>query len=498
MKNKISIRNVTWKYFSVILLISFSGLLLLTRAGWQAINEDAVRHQEFETNVLQRQFSELISFYRGITEQLSRRTEVSDLLEFRDSDNAVVWAKEVRKLIPESIGVALIDPQGYILGEPLQLNLGTQCVNDLKQLLAGGHIGKPPIHTAFAGMEHFDIVSEVIVNGEMKGLLFASFSLDVIRKRANSLIDKDQFLLIESREGYPIAESGSKDHYEHLHTERESTGVVIDDTDWKLHYRTNDEVGNTLLSSTLVIAVFIFISAIAVMLVLSLKLISLFKKDMSLIKDQLGGVFTGSYNKVDDDRTVLSETADIMDDVWEIMGEIEQANSRLKSLSIKDDLSGLLNRRGFFDVLEKSWERSGRGDRACLVLLDLDNFKQVNDGYGHSVGDQVIIAMAQALKERCRKTDAIARLGGDEFAVILNVPVCDDTEQWYFSLLEIFADLQSKIETGSEDAPGCTISAGGVQVDKSRYDSVQKQVEAADKALYQVKEKGKGKIVLSR
>ena len=94
---------------------------------------------------------------------------------------------------------------------------------------------------------------------------------------------------------------------------------------------------------------------------------------------------------------------------------------RLRTLSITDENTGLLNRRGFMEALERAVARGQRYDEpAVLLLIDLDGFKATNDTFGHAAGDFVLAAVAETLRRSVRKVDDVARLGGDEFAVILN------------------------------------------------------------------------------
>jgi diguanylate cyclase (GGDEF)-like protein len=94
--------------------------------------------------------------------------------------------------------------------------------------------------------------------------------------------------------------------------------------------------------------------------------------------------------------------------------------NHLENLSVTDELTGLLNRRGFLAALRRATALTRRGGPAGAVLFgDLDGFKQVNDAFGHAVGDELLRRVGAALSERVRSTDSVARLGGDEFAVLL-------------------------------------------------------------------------------
>ncbi len=495
MGKTISVRQVIWKYLTVMLVLSLLAVFLIARMGWRAIEEDIQNHHQFEAEVLQHQFSELFGFYQGIAERLSRGIEVADILELGDRERGRLWAKETRQLIPATVGVALIDRDGLLLGEPVELRLGTQCIKDLRHLFDGKVVPKPPVHRDNPQLKHFDITQEVVRDGEVLGLIFISISLEVIQRRAAQLIDGGKALLIKDHDGLPVAIQGNVEPHEY-----DASGyqwVPIKDTDWRLLLMTEESGANVFFVSAILSVGLFLVVTIVLIVLLSLKLISLFKKDLDLIKQQLDGVYSGQKSELQLERTVLSETSDIMDDVWKLMEKIEQVNSRLKEQSVVDELSGLLNRRGFYQKLEESWERSQRGVTASLILLDLDHFKRVNDCYGHGVGDQVIVAMAQALRERCRKTDVVARIGGDEFVVILNSTYePQDIEQWYEGVTERFNVLQASCLPTTAVGHCSTISAGAVLIDKRNHGRLKSQFDAADRALYKVKGAGRGHLFI--
>ncbi|MDY0108163.1 MAG: GGDEF domain-containing protein, partial [Giesbergeria sp.] len=116
-------------------------------------------------------------------------------------------------------------------------------------------------------------------------------------------------------------------------------------------------------------------------------------------------------------------TAPVMETTTSPAHYLQRLIDGLCDLSLKDPLTGLANRRHFQAVLEREIDRVTRsGEAALLLMLDIDRFKQVNDTYGHLVGDRVLQAVAQTLNQCVRPMDTLARYGGEEFAVVL--PAC--------------------------------------------------------------------------
>jgi len=169
----------------------------------------------------------------------------------------------------------------------------------------------------------------------------------------------------------------------------------------------------------------------------------------------------------------------------EDIGDRKQTERELRRLADHDSLTGLLNRRGFMEGLRRELRRMERkGEYGALVLLDLDNFKLVNDTAGHLAGDHVLRATAEVLRRRLRATDVIGRLGGDEFAaLVLNVTPRQASE--------IAAETADTIRSMTVTAGDITIevaaSIGVVAIDEMRYETEDELLAAADRAMYRVK-----------
>lgn len=119
-------------------------------------------------------------------------------------------------------------------------------------------------------------------------------------------------------------------------------------------------------------------------------------------------------------KQLLEELLALAAEAEQTVAEQKERIRYLESLSMTDELTGLLNRRGFDAEFSRALARADRADEnGLLILCDLDHFKAINDSYGHLAGDAVLRAIGEKLSRNTRQCDAVARIGGDEFAVLL-------------------------------------------------------------------------------
>ncbi len=173
---------------------------------------------------------------------------------------------------------------------------------------------------------------------------------------------------------------------------------------------------------------------------------------------------------------------------------IIEATEKLKQLSITDELTGLYNRRYFFDCLKLELSRSQRyGPCLSLAILDIDGFKAYNDTYGHLQGDELLKSFANIIKTETRKSDIACRYGGDEFAIIM-------LETGAAQAREVVNRISLKLERLSKSQKVATkaplgLSAGIAQYPQDTADE-EHLVFLADAALYHSKRLGKARTTL--
>jgi len=164
----------------------------------------------------------------------------------------------------------------------------------------------------------------------------------------------------------------------------------------------------------------------------------------------------------------------------------------LLALMIRDSLTGLYNHTHTLYLLEQEIVRARQKDQPlAFAMIDIDEFKKVNDTYGHPIGDRILRSLSMFLKQRLRKTDHIGRYGGEEFAVILPNTSARDAQNVLDEIRQRFSELQQQ---AGEQEFRVSFSCG---VADWQGDSAQTLCERADKALYRSKEHGRNQISLA-
>lgn len=160
----------------------------------------------------------------------------------------------------------------------------------------------------------------------------------------------------------------------------------------------------------------------------------------------------------------------------------------LERSTTEDHLTGALNRRGYERVMGREFERARRARRHMgLILIDVDHFKQLNDTYGHPVGDEVLVEVVRCTREALRCSDFICRLGGDEFAVVL--PEVDEEVTALIAQRVLQACAAISVEGAT-----VTLSMGVAAVQPDWSSTPEMLLEQADQALYASKRNGRAQV----
>ena len=170
---------------------------------------------------------------------------------------------------------------------------------------------------------------------------------------------------------------------------------------------------------------------------------------------------------------------------------------RIHSLATIDDLTGISNRRHFFERVKVETERVKRHQQtkgAAVFILDIDFFKKVNDTYGHHIGDEVLVKFAISCQHCLRMTDILARLGGEEFIIYCPDINLQEAQALGERIRQRIADL--KFSVTQDICLQITVSIGGAIADPLDSD-LKQSMKQADKALYQAKDQGRNRVIMS-
>ena len=182
---------------------------------------------------------------------------------------------------------------------------------------------------------------------------------------------------------------------------------------------------------------------------------------------------------------------------WYLMGllmKVSALEKEMRLLASLDSLTGLLNRRAFFNDAEVLLHYAVREQISVSVVgLDLDKFKTINDTYGHSAGDLALKHFTAALKGSCRQSDLIGRLGGEEFALFLPSTSAEEAYTLTQRLHKTLSQSSIKVQ---DTAIQYTVSIGLLSLVPTRADTIETFLQNVDSSLYQAKNSGRNRTVV--
>jgi diguanylate cyclase len=229
------------------------------------------------------------------------------------------------------------------------------------------------------------------------------------------------------------------------------------------------------------------------------------KKNEHPLRDMVAKIVHGATGVPRNYSTamLLADHRHLRDDADKARRELELAQARIRMLESQlqqmdelvheDQLTGALNRRGLDDAFQREFARAKRGNAGlCVALLDLDNFKQINDNFGHVAGDAVLEHFAKTVSRTLRSMDVLARFGGEEFVILL--PSTTPVEAM-ITLARIQAELALHPCQHEGKSLQVTFSAGATayQVGEEKHALMKR----ADAAVYKAKHAGKDQAIFS-
>lgn len=204
-------------------------------------------------------------------------------------------------------------------------------------------------------------------------------------------------------------------------------------------------------------------------------------------------VFIDLYNQ----KKLLEEQSNLLELKIEELTELKDANFELENLSFIDGLTGIANRRSFDNYIKVAWKNACRSKKSIsLIMGDIDNFKLLNDTYGHLKGDECLMKVARVLSENIRRPlNFVARYGGEEFIIILP----ETNSKGAFKIAEEIRKNIKNLEVPNKDSPVSkymTMSFGVTTIIPNQEDEMEDFIEQADKAMYKSKKTGRNRVTI--
>jgi diguanylate cyclase (GGDEF)-like protein len=472
----------------VWLLLSVAGMFAvgIALSLWFSLESNRENQQAFiqleaeqtRTNLVRR-----LDYYRTLLDNTARDPELIDLMLTGTLEAQQKWALSRQRLLPDMLGLALIDPQGGVLGEATLLRVGPACRDDVQR--AGALVdGRLLLHREVAGAEHVELVSAIRdVGGDILGGVFLSVRLKQLQHVIDDSVSPGHAVAIIDAAGKTVVSRGKVDG------PLREVRLPVPGTDWTLVAQTPVQ-WLTRSGGRQVVAGLLTLGAVLLVLVGGmLRLRRTMLHDIVSTRDALTALARDETIPAIMPHYVEFEPAAA--DINLIALHLQEQRARLEHLSLTDPLTQLPNRRAFETRFPQAQGLAERQHPVALVLLDIDHFKGVNDRYGHGVGDQVLLALAQSLKALTRRADLAARLAGDEFAVLLSGLDASGLDAWYQRLGDHFrSELNAfglELQTG--------LSAGQTWLGSTSSDTIKDALARADRALYQAKAQGRGQLV---
>jgi diguanylate cyclase (GGDEF)-like protein len=475
-------RRVGWLLLAVVGLFA-AGIALSIGFSVQADRQARQRLLELEAEQTRTSVVRLLDYYHHLVGHFAQDPQLVDLMRFGTVEEQESWATGHQRLLPEVLGLALVSVRGEVRGDALSLRVGPQCQRDMQSAGTLSDL-RPLLHREIPGAEHFDLVAEVRDGGgEVLGGVFVSLRLARLQQIIDDALHPGHAIALIDAAGNTIAARGE------VAGSMQEIRADIPSAGWTLHVRAPVEHFKHGGGMQVVTGLLTLAAVLALLGGSMLRLRRTMLRDVDAIRDALAALA-----RSEPVPAIVPHYAEFEPAAADIHGmalQLQDQRAQLAHLSLTDPLTGLPNRRAFETHFPQTLGLAGRGHPVALVLLDVDHFKGVNDRFGHGVGDQVLLALAQALRAVTRQADLAARLAGDEFAALLTGLDAAGVAGWYQRLAERFQreldSLGLDLHTG--------LSAGQTWLDGAVEDSLSHVLARADRALYAAKARGRRQLV---
>ena len=401
----------------------FLNLLVLGAAGYLLITDlRETIHQERAAENAQRLANDvhgLLSSQQSAVEKIAKRPEVINALRQGNLRDQQRQAEELRMQLPRAKSVWLL-PASNVTERQFPPLLDEAC-RDLVRRAAAGTAGMPiESHAAHTPAEHYDVVQPVLdENKRPLGYLLFSFARAPLQALVERQVSASAYVELHQPPTAGNAEVAFSYGHRAAAGQAPAISVALGPLPWTLNYWPAD-VQPSILAGSRFYYFFIIVAAALSLMVMSYILyrgtVKSIQHDLRSLANMIRDVRSGTVRK--DYPMELEEFSSALLYLKDSGKKLIIERKKLTEMGFIDHLSQLSNRRHFELKLKEVFETRKINGPSSLLILDIDQFKSVNDRYGHAAGDELIIEFANALRGSVRQTDVLARLGGDEFCII--------------------------------------------------------------------------------
>ncbi len=417
-----------------------------------------------------------LNYLRQLIEEVARQPTTQDLLSNNDSADAQRWALQMRRFLPQAIGVALLTPDARVLGEPPGQHIGPFCLTDLAQLEQGVRIKSPPVHQVSQPSGHFDITAPVLDDANNPlGLLFVSFSLDSLQNLLRDNSSADQRFILRDGHGQIFAEWGKLA----ADTTPHKISRTLQHSDWQLQLsEPSSGIGTPGFVSLVIFNVSAFLLIVGCIAWLVGRHTRRVQHNFRQVRDHIEKLAGGQANAAAPTPD-LGEAAHILPALSSIRQNIDSHQQQLARQNRTDAPTGLANRRQFNLEFSRAYDFARRNMPVCVVLIQLHGLKALSE----KDAARRIKLLARVLLKSSRKVDIAARLGDEQFALLLFNIQRDGIEPSLQRLRESFHSQQLK-HADIPDNKVCTLHCGYTRIQRHRDNDPGQVLIRAENALH--------------
>jgi diguanylate cyclase (GGDEF)-like protein len=470
-----SVKTIAYTSAAVIIILFLSITmtnLVLSKSYYQGPEDNGLSLRLADkARVLESQ----LVFFQQIVNHVASQPTTQDILENNDKVGAQTWAMQMRRFLPQAMGVALLTKSGQIMGAPADTQLGPQSLTDLAKLSQGEAISMPPVHRLTEETSHFDLVATVLDETDTPlGMVFVSFGLKTLQPLLKNNTNGNQKLVLRDGRGNIITQHSRLDDAE----KTQQLKTQLNKSDWEISLTENIKHS---LPSFLSLAIF-NISA----LLLTVGIISFLVRyalrtlgtDFAQIKTLLNELATGKPMAEEFATPQLRETAEILPAITHIQRGLEKKQQLLQSGQLSDEVTGLPNRRQFNIEFARAYDFARRGTSVCVVRLHLQGLDKLNS----TQAEQAVKLLGKTLKEHTRKVDHVARLDNDQFALLMFGMSAEGTSPSLERMHKTFLGAQAQ-HPAIPDTLMCSLHFGYTLIHAHRDNSAAEVLKRTEAAL---------------